>query len=901
MDGKKKVQKKNAAEIAQLKEALRTYVKPRYGIDISPDEHQFKVASRADFIDWLDKTYSRYQTSTQKQQDCTKSNKETQALELFEHQKFIKDYLQYHSPYRGLLLYHGIGVGKSCSSIAAAEVLSNDMQVVIMLPASLRDNYIGEIKKCGTLFYGVNEHHWTFYSEDLVDSDVLKIARLDAALVKKNKGIWVPNLIQHASNWKDLSQTNREAIMSQIDLMIHKSVRFINYNGLNRKSIEALVEDGKNPFDNKCVVIDEIHNLVSVISNGGLIGSALYKLLMQAQNMKLVLLSGTPVINYPHEIAFMINLITGPRTTYECKISKDAPIDKTSLDKFLESHEHVDIFDVDVNNKKITLSLLPVGFKKLKNGKVTRDARRKEDDINVIVDELSSLVKINKKYTIHKLQTLPEKEDEFNKYFVNFSSNSVANKVMFMRRIIGTVSYYSTYSPELYPTVNVSEVPLEMVDSQFNLYEKARGEERKKEKSSTTKGRKKTETIFNSSGQVYRFYSRAVCNFAFPEEIERPFPSKLSQMSKELDEMDAEILEKEDLKSKSEITKYYMAALNAAVDKLISSGSLDISEIHKYSPKFKAIYDAIMSVNGTSLAYSQFRKVEGLGLFAEFLKYNGWAEFKIERVKDEWVLDIAEEDMNKPKYISFTGSNETARTLLDIFNGLNIPPAIAKQLGISASDRSPNLRGQLIKLLMITKSGSEGISLKNVRQVHAIEPYWNHIRTDQVIGRAVRTCSHADLPADERNVNVYVYYMKASKKQIKNSFSIRTQDKSMTSDEYIFDLAKRKAKIINEFLSCMQKASVDCALNAKKHGSMKCFSYPININPKSIVFKPEIAFDIQDDQYYAEVETNEWKGRVFKTTKGNFLVRPDTSEVYDYDMYVYSGRLSKLGDLNKEP
>ena len=38
-----------------------------------------------------------------------------------------------------------------------------------------------------------------------------------------------------------------------------------------------------------------------------------------------------------------------------------------------------------------------------------------------------------------------------------------------------------------------------------------------------------------------------------------------------------------------------------------------------------------------------------------------------------------------------------------------------------------NLRGSIVKIIMITQSGSEGISLKNVRQVHITEPYWNKI------------------------------------------------------------------------------------------------------------------------------------------------------------------------------
>ena len=66
---------------------------------------------------------------------------------------------------------------------------------------------------------------------------------------------------------------------------------------------------------------------------------------------------------------------------------------------------------------------------------------------------------------------------------------------------------------------------------------------------------------------------------------------------------------------------------------------------------------------------------------------------------------------------------------------------------------------------MITSSGSEGIDLKNVRFVHILDPYWHPVRTEQVIGRARRICSHHLLPEALRTVKVYLYIMTFSQKQ----------------------------------------------------------------------------------------------------------------------------------------
>ena len=59
--------------------------------------------------------------------------------------------------------------------------------------------------------------------------------------------------------------------------------------------------------------------------------------------------------------------------------------------------------------------------------------------------------------------------------------------------------------------------------------------------------------------------------------------------------------------------------------------------------------------------------------------------------------------------------------------------------------------------MIISSAGAEGISLTCVRQVHILEPFWNYVRIDQVLGRAIRMKSHEQLPKEERNVEQYLY------------------------------------------------------------------------------------------------------------------------------------------------
>ena len=84
------------------------------------------------------------------------------------------------------------------------------------------------------------------------------------------------------------------------------------------------------------------------------------------------------------------------------------------------------------------------------------------------------------------------------------------------------------------------------------------------------------------------------------------------------------------------------------------------------------------------------------------------------------------------------------------------------QVGFNALS---NKYGRYCRMLMTTSAGSEGISLRHVRQVHIMEPYWNRVRIDQVIGRARRVYSHLELVAEQQNVQVFEYITKFPKRK----------------------------------------------------------------------------------------------------------------------------------------
>ena len=208
--------------------------------------------------------------------------------------------------------------------------------------------------------------------------------------------------------------------------------------------------------------------------------------------------------------------------------------------------------------------------------------------------------------------------------------------------------------------------------------------------------------------------------------------------------------------------------------------------------------------------------------------------------------------INRCRYVLWTGKQTNVQERVDILKKFN---------------HSNNRYGQDCLILLATSSGAEGISLKNVRQVHIVEPYWNDVRKNQVIGRARRVKSHIDLEKEDRNVKVFTYVCKFSLvqktqitgvsdlidsgikleeinlliediqkisktsetkqkdideeqviyffTQLLNKYvrDIGKTDKNISTDEYLTIIAKRKAKLLNSFLYLIKENSVDCSLN----------------------------------------------------------------------------------------
>jgi len=905
------------------------------------------------FINTLFSEHSKDMAIMSEKEEISCESK-TEQFSLLTHQKIVRDYMNSYSPYRGIVLYHGLGSGKTCSSIAIAEGMKTSKQVIVMTPASLRANYNDELKKCGDLLYKRNQF-WEFVAtkKNPAYAEVLsQILSLDADFIKKIGGAWLVN-VKKPSNYEQLTSDQRASLEVQLNQMIAVKYQFINYNGLRSEHLRRMSNDGTtNPFDNKVIIVDEAHNFVSRIVNKlgrkgpKSLSIRMYEYLMSANNCRLIFLSGTPIINYPNEIAVLYNMLRGYIKTFSIPldVQTSRKIDTDQIKKILGSVDTLDYMEYKPTSKMLVVTRNPFGFINSKDRESGEyNGVRMDDRGNIDDDKFLRMIvlKLKDEGVETKLDAikivlntaLPDKLDDFQEMFIDSRDKSLKNDGVLKRRLVGLTSYFRSAQEQLMPkfdaTRDIEIVRIPMSDYQFGIYEQARATERKMESQSSKKKKAPTGDIYAETVSTYRIFSRAFCNFVFPREIPRPMPkegeSVETALSGNVDEdvLDAttveERVENVDGRYSSEDKDKIKEAMAEVVDKSYgdriveamrklkeqSADFLSMEALETYGPKMRAIIERIKNPDnrGLNLVYSQFRTLEGVGVLSEALEANGFARFKIKKDSgDEWVLDIAPEDIGKPKYGLYTGTEtqEEKDIIKAVFNSLwdNVPNKLVTQLREMSQN---NFYGEIMKVIMITAAGAEGISLRNVRFVHLMEPYWHPVRPKQVIGRARRICSHHDLPELDRTVKVFLYLMKFSEKQLSDTASIelRLKDRSkidgetpLTSDEALFEISNIKETINEKLLVAVKETSIDCVVYQKQNvkEGVKCYGFNTR-NPEKYAFVPDYAKEEKDQVANVNKKVETWKGVKVTINGRSYAMRPNSDDpktgiLYDYESYV---------------
>ena len=955
----------------------------------------YYMNNREIFVNFINSLFAPYRQEMQENTEgisCDTIGSTSTDFSLLTHQKIVRDYMNLYTPYRGLLLYHGLGSGKTCTSIAIAEGMKDSKRVIIMTPASLRANYIEELKKCGDLLYKRNQF-WEWIST--VDNpEALKtisiLLNLPQEYIRRHNGAFFVN-VKKRSNYDEISDMDKKILEEQLNEMIKQKYTFINYNGLRAKRLSEITSGfTKNIFDNSVIVIDEAHNLISRIVNKlkkektisgeekkrkkeegkeekeeNLFGdktplnlaTKLYYMLLRAKNARIILLSGTPVINYPNEFGILFNILRGYIKTWKIPliIRTKNKIDKIALQEMFIGEKSLDYVDYSPASKTLIITRNPFGFKnkikqqsgyqgvsnikKNEQGETTIDNEftsdedferkiiniLKRNDIDVVVQGIEI---INRK-------ALPDDLNTFSTRYINSIDKKLINVDALKRRILGLSSYFRSAQESLLPKYNKTLgddyiiVRIPMSDTQFTIYESARKQEREVE--SKQKKPSVIDDLFEEKSSTYRIFSRLFCNFVMPD---RPIPIRTKkEEDKEEDKEEetniaAALKQGKTVESRQDVEderegeiegdeildeiggSTYKEQLTQAIKNIEenSDNFLTPEALETYSPKFLHMLENIQDKDniGLNLVYSQFRTAEGIGLFSLVLEKNGFARFKIKKNHlNIWEIDISEVDEGKPTYALYTGTetSEEKEMIRHIYNGEwdQIPDSIGSVL---KSKYHNNNMGEVIKVFMITSSGSEGINLRNTRFVHIMEPYWHPVRSEQVIGRARRICSHKDLPKNLQTVKVFVYIMIFSEAQLKSDAAIELKRKDLsksipkqpiTSDQFLFEISEIKADLTGQLTDAIKESAFDCYV----YSNGKCVNFGNPTNNK-FSYVPDYAEQQNDTTVQANKIAIEWVGRSIKINGVEYVSRrmSDTLfDIYDKETYLRAVKDSSIQPL----
>lgn len=903
------------------------------------------------------------------------------------YQKLVQNYLALQTPYRGLLVYHGLGTGKTASAVSLAEGLSSQLKITTLLPASLETEFIKEVRHWGLRelhlkqkwchrpfkdmskeeltqlgsLYGLNgavsvkilKKAKASYKKRLIqdsgesDTSLEKQIRVADKHLVSLKGFWIPEGSplakgpaklyretlegqESASEDTTWGPIESEYILQQVNFLISKKYNFIHYRPFPKvetTSLEAFQEveedddedpfpeetqeakthnqkivkrlekalsynrkhyDIDSPFHREVVIIDEVHNLVRQIVNRSKPSLVFYEWLINARDIKLVCLSGTPYINKPCEIATLYNMICGKIRVFTFTMkTKMSPEEMTaSLQEIIyEKPSPIELFFVEQNQGKLVISFIQesTGFESMRDDKggkegkedviytmQTRDSSFEEfiEAIYVALHEASKGSKGSKEsikpshtefkalkvkerreiyrgvtrvfdtelqvpFTRHQklfdvyengvLTDMSENEDFVRYFFESGDTIPSKKRVLLRRMLMGMTSYYPidrssiVDMPQIVPpTLNadiyrdyaivkeMNIVPCYMSQLQFEKYHEVIEKEKAWDKS-------KQGQMSDDQPWHYHTRTRQACNIVFQNDDFRIMKkTKLNEQSLE-----------------DEKQRVYQG--------LRESQALRMDrDLSKVSPK---MYQMLLNMKtfrkgatstGKILFYSDFRGDAGSEAFELVLQSNGYERFDTMKPQETPGL----------RYTFITGSEspEERRINKEYYN------------------EEKNMRGEYIQIMIISSAGAEGLSLTCVRQVHLLEPYWNYVRIDQVLGRAIRMRSHLLFKdKKDRNVEQFLYLSvlppgttldsvfesirdletwsvpdwsdvkaelaKTENRSYKELFddivNLNINDKGQSTDQYLFQVMESKYRMSIQMSEILKESSIDCIPHTK--------------------------------------------------------------------------------------
>lgn len=634
-------------------------------------------------------------------------------FELLPHQAFVRNFLSFRTPYNGLLLFHGLGTGKTCSAISVTEEMRAYLKqigvtkrIIIVASPNVQENFKRQLFDERRLVR--SGAGWTLKScaGDQMLQEINPTGML--GLEKPTVVRLIKQIIRRSYLFMGPEQFSNyiARIMERYSSVEDRAER----DRLTEASIER-------EFSNRLLVIDEVHNIRVAKGNvkdldkkGDKVAKYLQEMVKHTKNLKLLLMSATPMFNSPNEIVWLINLL---------RLNDKRP-------PLLAS----DVFEPD-------------GTFKMRDGEAVGRA-----DLVRAASGYVSYVRGDNPYAfpfkLFPSQFAPE-------------SSMLAAAPARVQMNGATISQPLQYL-DLYKT--------EIKDLQLEVYLEA---------VKTTASR-----IPLGQGLGYQ-----VLNLPL-QALDIVFP--VADANSAADYVGRSGLQGTftyDSETKRRFA--YKYDIEQEHERFLSPAN-----IGKYSAKISAVCKAVLESTGIVLIYSQYidggcvpvaLALEELG-FRRAVGESLFAEAPTEPID---ALTMKRGPTKTPAaYAMITGDQ-----LLSPDNSSEV-----RKLTNTA-----NSEGLQVKVVIISEAGSEGIDLTNIRQVHILDPWYNLNRLEQIVGRAVRWCSHSSLPFDQRNVEIRYYG------------TVLPDETVEAADVYLYRLAERKAVLIGAATRALKENAIDCLLN----------------------------------------------------------------------------------------
>ena len=804
--------------------------------DMNDPNFNVKIAKREEFND-TKYDGKIYDIKTQADKMCNVE------FELMPHQLFVKNFLSFQTPYNSLLLYHGLGTGKTCSAIGIAEEMRSYMKQT-----------------------GITQRIMVIASPNVQNNFRLQI--FDEKKLKQDNGIWnintcIGNTLLNEINPSQVQDMPREKVISQINSLISQYYIFMGYGelanyikrkitvdvagGLSTKQ-QKLQEIGniQSLFNNRLVIIDEVHNIRVMQDNKEAKKTAnlLMKVCKYADNMRLLLLSATPVFNDYREIIWLTNLLNA--------VDKRGLIEETdvftSSGEFTESSTLPDGTLVESGEellrRKLTgyvsyvrgenpytfpYRIYPVDFSTGRQMQVenypsvqmnNKPIEEKPSKTPIYMDRVGDYQKNAYEFVInHLLHVSFSTTDKYGKIrdmpdFENMESfgyTHLRGPLQSLNIIFPSPEFDKLENSQVSTDANVEiDEPNEKVVSENDtVIDDVNGGE-----SQAAKDFDEDDTEKQISGGN----KNDVTGEPSVDTEESDDDTEESDDDTEESEVDEEILQRDTNIINSMIGKEGLSNTMTYVEQrtpielrynfeykpnvLEKYGKIfHPDNLEKYSGKIASICDNIKMSKGIVMVYSQF--IDGgvvpIALALEemgFTRYGNASHTKslfktppTEQVDSSTFKTLSNmEDKSKfhaAKYVMITGDK--------MFSPNNL--ADLKYITDPA-----NKNGELVRVILITKAAAEGLDFKNIRQLHILEPWYNMNRVEQIIGRGVRNLSHCMLPFEERNVEIYLH-------------ASNPVDEKETADLYVYRYAENKAIQIGKITRILKEIAIDCILN----------------------------------------------------------------------------------------